>query len=168
MSLEKQSDPFYKKPLRGHKIYNMWRGIKQRCYNENNPNYYRYGGRGISMCDRWLINSRAFCNYIMSMPDYREGLTLDRIDNNGNYIPSNLRWTNMHVQVANQRIRKNNTSGFRGVCKNGEKYQSTIRVNKVYNHIGTFPTIIQAAEARNNYIVKHGLFEYPVQNTLVA
>ena len=74
----------------------------------------------------------------------------------------------MHVQVANQRIRKNNTSGFRGVCKNGEKYQSTIRVNKVYNHIGTFPTIIQAAEARNNYIVKHGLFEYPVQNTLVA
>lgn len=79
-----------------------WRNMKARCYNKNLPNYHRYGGRGIKVCDEWL-GSGGFENFISSMGlKPNPNLSLDRVDNNGDYEPGNCRWTDVKTQSNNQ------------------------------------------------------------------
>ena len=85
--------------------YNIWSGLKNRCLNTNHPHYKDYGGRGIGVCDEWMHDFQAFYEWAMAN-GYRDDLTIDRIDNNGNYEPSNCRWTTMAVQRKNQRPRR--------------------------------------------------------------
>lgn len=80
-------------------IYRLWVSMVDRCYRENVPNFKFYGGRGIRVCDRW----RTFLNFYADMGDRPEGCSLDRIDNAGNYEPSNCRWAPHTVQHANRR-----------------------------------------------------------------
>ena len=88
--------------LSNTKIYYAWRSMKHRCLNPNNDNYLNYGSRGITICDEWLADFMNFYNWSMSN-GYKEGLSIDRIDVNGNYEPSNCRWITPKEQSRNTR-----------------------------------------------------------------
>lgn len=84
------------------KLYKVWHNIKNRCYNKNNKRYKDYGGRGITICDEWLNDFMSFYNWAMNN-GYKEGLSIDRINNDGNYEPNNCRWVTNKVQNNNKR-----------------------------------------------------------------
>jgi hypothetical protein len=86
----------------GTKIHQVWRGMLQRCGDPNYPRYADHGGRGITICDRW----RSFDAFYADMGDVPPGLSIDRIDNNGNYEPGNCRWATAKTQNANKRNTK--------------------------------------------------------------
>ena len=90
-------------------IYQTWKGIKQRCNNPNSDAYIHYGGRGITVCERW---SASFSNFRDDMGERPEGMSLDRIDTNGNYEPNNCRWAGFQTQVANRRKLTEQDLGF--------------------------------------------------------
>lgn len=78
--------------------YLIWVSMMQRCYNPNNKNYHRYGGRGIKVCDEWR---EGFINFLYSMGEKPKGKSLDRINNDGDYSPENCRWATQKEQCMN-------------------------------------------------------------------
>jgi hypothetical protein len=87
--------------------YITWGSMKQRCRNPNAPDYKNYGGRGITICDRWLEpKGIGFINFLIDMGERPVGTSIDRIDVNGNYEPSNCRWATMEQQNNNRRNNK--------------------------------------------------------------
>jgi hypothetical protein len=91
-------------PRHGHtvgavrsKTYNVWYGMRRRCIDPNVRDYGRYGGRGIKVCDRW----QKFENFLADMGECPKDRSLDRINNDGNYEPSNCRWATPREQSAN-------------------------------------------------------------------
>lgn len=84
------------------RLYRIWYGMKNRCYNEKQDCFDRYGGRGIKICDEWINDFIKFKEWAESN-GYTEELTLDRIDNNGNYEPNNCKWSIWTDQIENRR-----------------------------------------------------------------
>ncbi|HDY87191.1 MAG TPA: hypothetical protein ENH82_03630 [bacterium] len=83
------------------KLFKTWCGIVQRCENKNNEFYPRYGGRGIKICTLWRHDFKSFYDYAIAN-GWKEGLTIDRIDNDGNYEPGNIRFVPMKIQCRNR------------------------------------------------------------------
>ena len=143
---------------RNTKLYGVYSGMKQRCYNENSPAYKYYGGKGVYICKEWLDDFMNFYNWAKDN-GYGKGMSIDRIDPNGNYEPDNCRWADRVTQNTNQRKSSANTSGFVGVYWNISKNKWTAKVgsnNKLIN-IGSFKTKEDAVQARDNYIIENGL-----------
>ena len=141
--------------MKKHRFYDTYRNMKARCYNKSNPAYKHYGERGISVCEEWqdIIKFVAWAD-----STYIEGYTLDRIDNAGNYEPSNCRWVDATTQAINQRMMKNNTTGYVGVyVARDNRWESRLTFNKVDIFLGRFNTIEEAAQARDNYIIENNL-----------
>lgn len=96
--------------MSGTRIYSIWIGMKNRCNNPHNPKYSRYGGRGIKVCQSWNDSFESFYKWALEN-GYSEELTIDRIDNNGNYEPNNCRWSTNREQCRNRSTNVNITIG---------------------------------------------------------
>ena len=144
--------------LRHHRLYYTWMSMKLRCYSKYHASYEEYGGRGITVCDEWRETPTQFIEDMF--PSFQEGLSLDRIDNDKGYFKENCRWSTLTEQALNKRpLKSNNTSGYTGVSfnKNAKLYEVYITLFKKRKHIGFYKTAIEAAIARNNYIIENNL-----------
>lgn len=104
-------------------VYNSWVNMRQRCTNSNKPDYKFYGGRGITVCERWS----KFENFIEDMGEPPEGFTLDRIDVDGNYEPANCKWASRREQSNNRNY--NALITFNGRTQSVGKWASEISLN---------------------------------------
>jgi len=123
--------------------YWVWSSMIQRCTNPKNEYYKDYGGRGITVCERWLNSFENFIEDMGLKPDKK--LTIERIDNNKGYYKENCKWATKSEQMSNRR--PFGVSGFKGVYKHGKVFRTSIKINKKSYHIGTFKTAYIASLA---------------------
>ena len=103
--------------LSSHPLKNVHNSMKQRCNNKKQLMYYRYGGRGIKVCDEWLKFENFYEWAIKN--GYKEGLSIDRIDNDGEYSPKNCRWITIEENISrNAKLSKDNTCEIINMYKN--------------------------------------------------
>lgn len=112
--------------LRYHPLYNIYYNIKRRCYNPVNPSYKDYGGRGIKMCDRWKNSFQNFYNDMIK--SYIKGLSIDRINNDGNYELSNCRWATIKEQSQHRRNTVYLT--YQGRTQNLTQWAKELKINR--------------------------------------
>jgi hypothetical protein len=151
--------------LHKHKLYGVYQNMRQRCYNKMCPEYKRYGGRGITICDEWLNDFMSFYNWANSN-GYKEGLSIDKVDNGDIYKPSNCRWATNATQSANQRVNSTNKSGYTGVSfyKKHNNYRVYICHDNKNRYLGSYTRIEDAVCRRNKYI-KDNQLPHPIQQT---
>jgi hypothetical protein len=122
--------------------------IKQRCYNPKNSDYKLYGARGINVCDRWINSFNNFKEDMGAPPN--KLYSIDRINNNGNYEPTNCKWSTRSEQNYNQRVRSDNKLGIRGIMfdKFRNKYRVHIVISGKQKYLGRFENLEEAKLAR--------------------
>ena len=96
--------------MSGTRLYEIWQGMKGRCYNLHDTRYQRYGGRGIAVCEEWRNDFSAFWRWAEES-GYSDELTIDRINNDGDYSPENCRWASRKEQNSNRSTNINITIG---------------------------------------------------------
>jgi len=110
-----------------HPVYRAWIAMLKRCEDLNDPAYKNYGARGIKVCDTWH-DAQVFIDWALAN-DWQKGLSLDRIDNDGNYEPGNCRWTTVKVQARNRR--NNHLITFNGKTQCLAEWAEEAGVNRV-------------------------------------
>lgn len=113
------ADRNFRHGLSTHPLYRVWTSIRARCYRETETAFKYYGARGIGVCEEWRNSFDSFFEW--AEPRWEKGLSLDRINTNGDYEPDNCRFTTMGVQALNRRVKRGNSSGITGVSWNKEQ-----------------------------------------------
>jgi hypothetical protein len=129
--------------------YQSWQNMKRRCSDISNEAYANYGARGITYHESFE-QFDGFFEYLGVCP---EGYSLDRIDNDGNYEPGNVRWASRSTQNANQRKRNGTESKFRGVSKTPHGWKASITFDQHSHHIGYYLIEEEAALAFDDYVL---------------
>jgi len=133
--------------------YQRWEQMKQRCLNPNSAKYSYYGGKGITICPKWLKDFSAYEDYIMSLPNAgKPGYTVDRIEGYKDYIEGNLRWASKRLQARNTKTTVNSKSGVNGVTWDTRrgKWFVSITVDKKMKNLGRFDDLNEAIKVRKN------------------
>lgn len=132
------------------KVHRIWSGMKQRCFHVSDNAYSHYGGRGITICDEWRDDFVAFYDYVSKLEHFgEEGYSLDRINNEGNYEPGNVRWATVKQQARNRRTSHT-------VEINGEK----VTVTEIASRAGVGRTTVNRRLAKGE--VGEQLFRPPI------
>ena len=139
------------------KLYSIWKDMRKRCLNPKSSRYEYYGAKGVAISKEWDMFI-VFQMWSMSN-GYKDGLSIDRINSDGNYEPSNCRCTTLLIQKQNRGTFKNNTSGYSGVNwnKKRKKWQVRIQIDNKRIPLGFFNTAKEGAIARDEYITRHKL-----------
>ena len=143
--------------MSGTRFHDIWITMRRRCSDEKFEGYEYYGGRGISVVDRWKdfenFKEDMYESYVSHTELFgNQNTTIDRIDVNGDYCLENCRWATYETQNRNTRIREDSRTGVKGVCyvERDKKYTAYISVNKKFINLGYFDTIEQASKARQD------------------
>lgn len=122
----------------------VWQAAKQRCYNPKNRGFKNYGGRGIGMSAEWYWSFEQFYKDMGPCP---AGLSLERMDNDGDYCKDNCKWATRTEQNRNMRMPSTNTSGYKGVSYSQlhAKWVAQIRLEGTNRHLGLYSTPQEAA-----------------------
>lgn len=150
LSSEKSSERAGTHRMSGTRIHNIWKSMKERCYNPNHDQYKDYGGRGIIICDEWKNNFLNFYNWGVNN-GYQDDLTIDRINNDGIYEPNNCRWSTRKEQGNNQRT--NHLLTYNNKTQTMSQWADEVRLN---------PSTLQTRISRG-WSVPDALFR-PVKN----
>lgn len=136
--------------LTKHPAYRIWAAAKDRSTREKDKRWGDYGGRGITMCQEWEDSFEAFWRDMG--PTWKEGLSLDRINNDLGYFKENCRWATLNTQAHNKRKRKNCSSEYIGICwvESLSKWRVTIQADKKRESVGCFINELDAAVAYDN------------------
>ncbi len=130
-----------------HRLYSTWGSMKKRCHDPKHKSYATYGGRGITVCERW----QRFENFYADMgPTYKEGLTLDRKDNNKGYDPDNCRWATWSEQGKNRRTNLIATLNGRTQCVTAWCQELGVSINTVRSRLRVGKTPEQALTVSRN------------------
>ena len=136
--------------------------IMQRCYNPNHKEYKDYGGRGITVCDRWRFGENHLHGFECFMTDMGDKpsteYSIDRIDNDKGYSPDNCRWATPTQQIGNRRKNKNNTSGYIGVFWHKQGLAWVAYIGRTNNqskskNLGLYKDKIEAAKAYDRWVI---------------
>ena len=150
--------------MSGTRIYDIWRDMRHRCSCKGMRNYRHYGGRGITVCEEWNNSFSKFHKWSISN-GYTDDLTIDRIDVDGNYEPSNCRWVAGYIQAAN----RSNQGGceYIGVFlhSNRSSYNSMIKKDSKIIFYYASRSKNDCARKRNQFIVENNL-EYPLNDVM--
>lgn len=146
---------------KSHPLYKTWQGMRSRCGVVSDGQYKHYGARGIKVCERWNDFSK-FVEDVGEKPTPKH--QLDRIDNNGNYEPTNVRWVLPRQQLFNQRISKRNKSGYRNIFweERRGKWLVNIAVNRKTIFVGRYEILEDAIAAQKGALDKYGKDFIPV------
>ena len=133
--------------------YNSWQNMIARCNHVDHHKYQYYGGKGITVCNSWLVDFR---NFLADMGERPAGLTLDRIDSKGNYCKENCRWSDKTTQLKNRLV--NNKHGYPGIelRKDTGKYEANAILNKVKHRLYYGPNLQDAIAARKEWEKENG------------
>ena len=149
------------------RLYKIYYGMLNRCYLKTFTRYDSYGGRGIRVCSEWKNSYENFRSWALSH-GYTDDLSIDRIDVNGNYEPSNCRWILKSFQGRNKRKFQNTSSKYIGVsfCKQTGRWLAKIKIDGKQKTLGRRATELEAAQLRDQFIIDNGLLYYKLNEVL--